>query len=223
MDLHTWLTFVAATCVIAISPGSGAVLSMSHGLSFGVRKASATIVGLQLGLLLILLVAGAGVGSLLLASEVAFNAVKVLGACYLIYVGFAQWRSASAAAAAPSEVVAAPGAAVSAATGADAGSWQKRCATGFLTNATNPKGIIFMVAVLPQFISHSHPLWVQLVVMAATMIGVDVVGMHGYALGASALRRWMRSASAQRGQNRVFGGLLMLIGAGLFFVRRQPG
>ena len=61
----------------------------------------------------------------------------------------------------------------------------------------------------------------QLVVMAATMIGVDVVGMHGYALGASALRRWMRSASAQRGQNRVFGGLLMLIGAGLFFVRRQ--
>ncbi len=60
--------------------------------------------------------------------------------------------------------------------------------------------------------------------MAATMIGVDVVGMHGYALGASALRRWMRSASAQRGQNRVFGGLLMLIqGPGLFFVRRQPG
>ena len=158
MDLHTWLTFVAATCVIAISPGSGAVLSMSHGLSFGVRKASATIVGLQLGLLLILLVAGAGVGSLLLASEVAFNAVKVLGACYLIYVGFAQWRSASAAAAAPSEVVAAPGAAVSAATGADAGSWQKRCATGFLTNATNPKGIIFMVAVLPQFISPERPL-----------------------------------------------------------------
>ena len=49
-----------------------------------------------------------------------------------------------------------------------------------------------------------------------------LVGMHGYALGASALRRWMRSASAQRGQNRVCGGLLMLIGAGLFFVRRQP-
>ena len=156
MDLHTWLTFVAATCVIAISPGSGAVLSMSHGLSFGVRKASATIFGLQLGLLLILLVAGAGVGSLLLASEVAFNAVKVLGACYLIYVGFAQWRSASKSAA-PSEIVSASG--TSAAPAAvDAGSWQKRCTTGFLTNATNPKGIIFMVAVLPQFMSPERPL-----------------------------------------------------------------
>ena len=52
---------------------------MSHGLSYGVRKASATILGLQLGLLLILVIAGAGVGSLLLASEVAFSVVKVAG------------------------------------------------------------------------------------------------------------------------------------------------
>ena len=84
MDLHTWLAFVAATCVIAISPGSGAVLAMSHGLSYGVRRTSVTILGLQLGLLLLLLVAGAGVGSLLLASETAFNTVKVLGACLIV-------------------------------------------------------------------------------------------------------------------------------------------
>ncbi len=95
MDLQTWLAFFAASCLIAVSPGSGAVLSMSHGLSFGVRKTGATILGLQLGLLLILLIAGAGVGSLLLASEVAFSVVKVLGACYLIYVGFCQWRATS--------------------------------------------------------------------------------------------------------------------------------
>lgn len=218
MDLHTWLTFVAATCVIAVSPGSGAVLSMSHGLSFGVRKASATIFGLQLGLLLILLVAGAGVGSLLLASEVAFNAVKVLGACYLIYVGFAQWRSASAA---PSEVVSASAGGASAAPASvDAGSWQKRCATGFLTNATNPKGIIFMVAVLPQFMSPDRPLALQLAIVSATMVSIDLVVMHSYAASASALRRLLSSPRALRGQNRVFGGLLMAVGAGLFFVQR---
>ena len=220
MDLHTWLTFVAATCVIAVSPGSGAVLSMSHGLSFGVRKASATILGLQLGLLLILLVAGAGVGSLLLASEVAFNAVKVLGACYLIYVGFMQWRSASA----PSQVVSASAGGASAAPAApaiaDAGSWQKRCATGFLTNATNPKGIIFMVAVLPQFMSPERPLALQLAIVSATMVTIDVVVMHSYAASASALRRLLSSPRALRGQNRVFGGLLMAVGAGLFFVQR---
>lgn len=207
MDLQTWLAFLAASCLIAASPGSGAVLSMSHGLSFGVRKAGATIFGLQLGLILILLVAGAGVGSLLLASEVAFSIVKVLGACYLMYVGFSQWRAGDALPIHGDEA-------------APAGPWQKRCLTGFLTNATNPKGIIFMVAVLPQFMSDARPLWTQLLVMAATTVAVDVVVMHGYAAGASGLRRVMRSARAVRTQNRVFGGLLMAVGAGLFFVKR---
>lgn len=207
MDFQTWLAFFAASCLIAVSPGSGAVLSMSHGLSFGVRKAGATILGLQLGLLLILLVAGAGVGSLLLASELAFSVVKVLGAGYLIYVGFCQWRSGDASPLQGDEEV-------------PAGTWQKRCLTGFLTNATNPKGIIFMVAVLPQFMTDTRPLWTQLLVMAATTVAVDVTVMHGYAAGASAMRRLMRSARALRVQNRVFGGLLMAVGAGLFFVKR---
>ena len=68
MDFSVWLAFFAASWVIAISPGSGAVLSMSHGLAYGVRQASLTIVGLQLGLSVILLIAGVGVGALLLAS-----------------------------------------------------------------------------------------------------------------------------------------------------------
>ena len=64
MDLHTWLAYVVAACIIAVSPGSGAVLSMSHGLSYGVRKTSATILGLQLGLLLVLLIAALAPGQL---------------------------------------------------------------------------------------------------------------------------------------------------------------
>ena len=87
MSFATWITFVVAAWIIAISPGSGAVLSMSHGLSYGVKKTSATILGLQMGLLVVLFIAGAGVGSLLLASEVAFNIVKTVGALYLIWLG----------------------------------------------------------------------------------------------------------------------------------------
>ena len=210
MDLHTWLAFLAATCVIALSPGSGAVLSMGHGLSYGVRKTSATIAGLQLGLLLILLVAGVGVGSLLLASELAFTAVKVLGAGYLIYVGWCQWRSGSAAPVLADGTLAA----------VSAGRWQKRFATGFLTNATNPKGIVFMVAVLPQFLTDTRPLALQLAVLAATTVLVDTVVMHGYAASASALRGLLKNARAARAQNRIFGGVLMAVGAGLFFVQR---
>lgn len=208
MDVQTWWAFFMACWLIALSPGSGAVLSMSHGLNYGLRKSSATVCGLQLGLLLILLVAGGGVGTLLIASEWAFAAVKILGACYLIYLGWSQWRSVG------------NGLDIGHAQGTPALTWRQRVLAGFLTNATNPKGIIFMVAVLPQFLTEQRPLWLQLAIMSATCIGVDMVVMHGYAGSASALRRWMRSPEAMRWQNRVFGGLLMLVGIGLFFVQR---
>ena len=207
MDLQTWLAFFAASCLIAVSPGSGAVLSMSHGLSYGVRKTSATILGLQLGLLLVLLIAGAGVGSLLVASATAFNVVKIVGACYLIYIGFQQWRSTGGLVAGNDEAE-------------PAGRWQQRTVSGFLTNATNPKGIIFMVAVLPQFMTPERPLWLQLLILAVTTLAVDTVVMHGYAASASVLRRLLQGSRAMRIQNQVFGGLLMLVGAGLFFVKR---
>ena len=77
MSFATWIAFVIAGTVIAISPGSGAVLSMSHGLAYGVKKASATVLGLQFGLMLVLVIAGAGVGTLLLASPTAFLVVKI--------------------------------------------------------------------------------------------------------------------------------------------------
>ena len=100
-------------------------------------------------------------------------------------------------------------------------SLKKRVLTGFLTNATNPKGIIFMVAVLPQFMTTSRPLAPQLAILAVTMLAVDTTVMHSYAAGASTLRGLMRSARAMRNQNRVFGGLLMAVGTGLFFVQRS--
>ncbi|OGB03691.1 MAG: lysine transporter LysE [Burkholderiales bacterium RIFCSPHIGHO2_12_FULL_61_11] len=211
MAIHTWTAYLLASLLIAISPGSGAILAMSHGLSYGVRKTRATIAGLQTGLLVILLVAGAGVGSLLVASELAFSIVKTLGAAYLIYIGWAQWRSSSALTA---DAMGQPANSVNA---LPAG---RRWLAGFLTNVSNPKGILFMVAVLPQFISPSRPLWLQLLVIALTTVAVDSLVMHGYAFAASRLQALLKNAQAIKLQNRLFGGLLMAVGAGLFFVKR---
>ncbi|MGH8830418.1 MAG: LysE family transporter, partial [Polaromonas sp.] len=178
----------------------------------GVRRTQATIAGLQAGLLVILLVAGAGVGSLLVASELAFGVVKTLGAAYLIYIGWSQWRSSDALT---------PDDGGKPAANVNALSPGRRWLTGLLTNVTNPKGILFMVAVLPQFISPSRPLWSQLLVMALTTVAVDTVVMHGYAFAASRLQGLFRNAQAIKLQNRLFGGLLMAVGAGLFFVKRS--
>lgn len=210
MDIHTWTAYFFAATLIAISPGSGAILAMSHGLNYGVRRTHATIAGLQAGLLVILLVAGAGVGSLLVASELAFGIVKTLGAAYLIYLGWSQWRSTGTLT---------PAAGTS--TNADVLPAGRRWLSGFLTNVTNPKGIVFMVAVLPQFISPGRPLWLQLLVIALTTLAVDTVVMHGYAFAASRLQTLFKNAQAIKLQNRLFGGLLMAVGAGLFFVKRS--
>ncbi|QHE77890.1 homoserine/homoserine lactone efflux protein [Hydrogenophaga sp. PBL-H3] len=211
MELQVWLAYFLASWAIALSPGSGAVLSMTHGLAYGVQKTSATIAGLQLGLAVILLVAGVGVGALLLASATAFTVVKFAGAAYLIWLGWKQWRS-------PVNAQAATGEALPAQPGVP--SARERFVTGFFTNVTNPKGIVFMVAVLPQFIDPQRPLWLQLVVLLLTTIGVDLVVMHGYAFLASRAQRWLATAKARRAQNRVFGGVLMAMGASLLLVKR---
>lgn len=214
MDLHVWLAFLVASCVIAVSPGSGAVLSMSHGLSYGVRRTTATIVGLQLGLAVILLVAGLGVGAVLTASATAFTVIKVVGACYLLWLGWRQWRAPVAA------VGQADGDAKAPAGEPDLTAPQ-RVLRGFLTNVTNPKGIVFMAAVLPQFIQPTRPLWLQLLVLLATTVMVDVTVMHGYAWLAARLQSVLRSMRARRAQNRVFGGVLMAMGAFLFMFKRS--
>lgn len=215
MRWEVWLAYFAACWVIAVSPGSGAVLSMSHGLSYGLKKTSTTILGLQTGLVIILLVAGGGLGALLLASEQAFLVVKTIGAMYLIYLGVQQWRA---------KVEEHPQAGANGQGGAArvaVMSRRRRFATGLLTNVTNPKGIIFMVAVLPQFIDPGHPLAVQLAILAATMCFVDLIVMHGYALLASRMQGLFRNARAVRWQNRFFGGVLVAVGTALFFVRRH--
>lgn len=213
MSFATWFSFFCAACLIAISPGSGAILSMSHGLAYGVKRASVTIFGLQLGLLLVLLIAGAGVGSLLLASETAFAIVKILGASYLIYLGLQQFFAKDADQHAMEKL--------STVTARDIPRMRSRVLTGFLTNASNPKGIVFMVAVLPNFINSQAPIVPQLSILAITMVIVDTSVMHGYALLAASLQRWMRHPKAQKLQNRLFGSVLMLVGASLFFVKRE--
>lgn len=208
MRLEVWWAYFFACWAIALSPGSGAVLSMSHGLSYGVRATTVTITGLQTGLTIVLLIAGAGLGALLVASETAFTVVKWAGAAYLVWLGVQQWRASGAVA--PGAVRLPPLPA------------RQRFFIGLFTNATNPKGIVFMVAVLPQFIDPGRPLLLQLLILAATMCAVDIIVMHGYAALAARLQGVLRTPRAMRWLNRVFGGVLMAMGAALAVFKRQP-
>jgi homoserine/homoserine lactone efflux protein len=216
MEWHVWVTYLVACWVIALSPGSGAVLSMSHGLAYGVRNTSATIAGLQLGLAVVMVIAGVGVGALLVASATAFTVVKVLGAAYLIWLGLKQWRAPVTEQAGPGREPPVSGVVPVSGTMPD---HRQRFLIGLMTNLTNPKSIVFMVAVLPQFMNPSRPVWLQLLILMVTAMSVDTVVMHGFALLASRAKRWLGGVRARRTQNRVFGGILMFMGAALLLFK----
>ena len=94
MTFATWLGFLLAAIVIAVTPGPGAVISMSTGMRHGYWAALTAILGLQAAILLQLAVVGLGIGALLAASEAAFLIVKFVGAAYLVWLGIQKWRAA---------------------------------------------------------------------------------------------------------------------------------
>ena len=208
IPIENLLAFMLTSLVIIVIPGPSVLFVIGRAIALGRRAGVLSVVGNALGTIPAIIAVAFGVGAIVASSVVAFTVIKIVGALYLIYLGIQQWRA---------PVQAGPEATVRVAPM----SARRRFLTGFLTNATNPKGIIFMVAVLPQFMTTSRPLAPQLAILAVTMLAVDTTVMHSYAAGASALRGLMRSARAMRNQNRVFGGLLMAVGTGLFFVQRS--
>lgn len=200
MTLSTWLAFFAASWAISISPGAGALAAMSAGLNHGFRRGYLTTIGLVLGIWTQLVVVGVGLGAVVAASSVAFLAVKWCGVAYLVWLGVQQWR----APARPLAEVQASAAAVTV--------WAM-IRRGWMINAVNPKGTVFLLAVVPQFLDLAHSLVPQYAVIAGTLAFTDTVVMAGYMLLAARVLRLLRAPSHLKTMNRVFGGLFVLAGS----------
>ncbi len=190
MTWQVWAAFLGASLAISLSPGAGAVTSMSTGLAVGLRRGYWNILGLQIGVVLQIAVVAAGIGALVAGSDVAFEVIKWFGVAYLVYLAVAQWRAVPAEADVTVEVTElSPRALVT---------------RGFLVNASNPKAVVFMLAVLPQFLDPARPLIPQYLVITATMVTVDVLVMTGYTGFAAKVLRALRSPRQQRAVNRGF-------------------
>lgn len=197
MLLSLWLGFLLAAILIAVSPGPGAAVAMSCGLRYGYAAALRSIFGLESALLIQLAIVAVGLGALLTASALAFDIVKFCGAAYLVWLGIQKWRTA------PQELQDAK----------PPMSSNALFVEGLLVNLANPKAIVFIAALTPQFIDPTRPQWLQFLIIAATMCTVDIVVMSGYALLATRLRHWLHDPKTLKAQNRFFGGVF--VGAGL--------
>ena len=200
MDLSTWLTFFVAAWAISLSPGAGAVAAMTAGLNHGFTRGYVMTFGLVAGIWTQVLVVGVGLGALIAASALAFTLIKWLGVAYLVWLGIRQWR-------APAEpLVADPGDNPSV-------SLRGLLLRGWAVNAVNPKGTVFLLAVVPQFIDPARPLGPQYLVIAATLGVTDLVVMAGYTALAAKLLRLLRTPRQVRLLNRTFGSLFIGMGA----------
>jgi homoserine/homoserine lactone efflux protein len=207
MAWHVWLAFFGAAIAISVSPGAGAIQSMATGLTHGVRRGYWSILGLEVGLMLQLTLVAIGLGAAVASSILAFTIIKWVGVAYLIYLAVRQWRTATL------DLREQVGRATdSSRTGL--------VVRGFLVNATNPKGLVFFLAVLPQFVVPTAPLLPQYLAIGVTMIVVDLVVMGLYTGLAVRLLTWLHTPRQQTILNRVFSGLFATAAVVLSLVRR---
>ena len=199
MELSVWLTFFAASWAISISPGAGAIAAMSAGLNHGFRRGYFTTIGLILGIWTQVLVVSLGLGALIATSSLAFAVIKWLGVAYLVWLGIAQWRAPAKPLAVNTQ---------------DQVSVRRRdlVMKGWMVNAVNPKGTVFLLAVVPMFLEPTQPLAPQYLVIGATLAFTDTVVMGLYTAMAAKVLRLLRTARQMRVLNRTFGSLFIAVG-----------
>ncbi|MGE8560077.1 MAG: LysE family transporter [Acinetobacter sp.] len=206
MSYQVWLAYMLACWVISISPGAGAIASMSSGLNYGFRRGYWNALGLQLALLVQIGIVAAGVGVLFATTPWAFLVVKWFGVGYLLYLAYLQWQAPTQSIEIQQEQ---PNKSI-----------PKLILYGFLVNMSNPKAIVFLLAVLPQFLDLSKPQWIQYVIMAATMVTIDLIVMAGYTGLAAKVLRLLKSPKQQKYMNRTFAVLFSCAAGLLSFVHQ---
>ena len=195
MPLELWLAYAATSAVVLAIPGPTILLVLSYSISHGRSAALPLVAGVALGDSVAITLSLIGLGTLLAASAFWFTIIKWLGGLYLIYLGIQLLRGAGNPPPAQTGRVGQV-------------SPRKLFANAFIVTALNPKSIVFFIALLPQFISHAHPVAPQLWILGTTFVTLAVIGATGYALFASSIRRLLSTPRAQQVYSYAGGGLL---------------
>ncbi|MET0404048.1 MAG: LysE family translocator [Cystobacter sp.] len=197
MQFDTWLLFLVACMGLSLSPGPNSLLVLTHGALHGRRKTLFTILGGVLGFVVIIALCMFGIGALIKSSVVWLRVLKWVGGAYLVWLGIQVWRSPPIAV----EVNPLP---------TETNDWSL-ARQGFLSAATNPKGLLFFSAFLPQFIDPHRGLMPQFAIVAATYAATEFVAEYAMASAANRIRPWMGRVGKRF--NRACGGLFVALGA----------
>lgn len=196
MELNVWITLLLASIAISISPGAGAVVSMNHGIKYGLKKSYPAIFGLQAGLLAQTFIVVIGLGALIAKSVMLFNIIKWIGVAYLVYLGLSKFLEKV-------EVI-------DYENHLNNYNAKKSFISATLINLTNAKATVFLVAFIPQFLNPNESLWLQFAIIGLTLCIIDIFVMTGYSELASKLKFLIKDVKAMKIQNRITGSFLIL-------------
>ena len=200
MDLTVWLGLLASALFISISPGPGAIFSISQGTQYGFKRSLFSVIGLQLGLMSQIIFLLFGLGVLIDQFPAIFKVIKAVGMIYLIALGIMQWLKKIEQISTSKEVL------------QSSFSPLKGLFQGFFVNLTNIKGTVFFLALIPLFIDLTALKISTCVIFTATLIGVDLIVMTGYTMLAEISKSLLSDPKTILWQNRVTGLTLIFVG-----------
>ncbi len=199
MNFNLWVTFTITAGALIALPGPTNLMVMAYGLRHGTRPALSTVFGVVPGVTTAMILSFLGLGAILATSAELFAVVKWGGAIYLIYLGIKQWRSSDKVGDVNLQ--------------GDMVSNREIFTQAYMVTLLNPKGIVFFVAFLPQFIALDVPVLPQMLLLGATFIVLVFPINSAYALLAGRMRELIQNPKMLRWLNRAGG--TMLIGAGV--------
>ena len=196
MTWQTWSLYALAAIGLSLTPGPNGLLALTHGALHGTKKTLATIVGGSLGFGLIIGLSMFGIGALLATWAGLLVVMKWLGGAYLVWLGIQLIRSE------PIDI--------SRSKNVGSGRFRTLFRQGFISAVSNPKGILFFVAFLPQFVNPRESLFTQFLLMAITFMVIEFV--YEFTVASLADRIKPLLVRAGKNFNRVFGGVFIAIG-----------
>ncbi|HKE71862.1 MAG TPA: LysE family translocator [Nocardioidaceae bacterium] len=212
MDIVASLpAFLLAVVLISASPGPALALITRRAALQGARGALPTIVGLEAGLYVWALLAGAGLAALVAASETAYLVLRVVGAIVLLALGIRAWRSAWADRGEATEPPAEPRLRRS--------GWFA-FGEGAVVQLANPKAAVFMFAFYPQFVPADRPLLQTTAALALLQVAIELCLYAGFALAIGRAGAWFRRRTVRRRLEAASGTVLIGLGVRMAVTQR---
>ena len=206
MSFELWIAFAVASVILLSIPGPTVMLVVSYALGRGRSTGWFTVPGVALGDFTAMTLSLLGAGAVLAASATLFTVLKLAGAAYLVWLGIQLWRAEPTAGILEGEAKSKSGRTMF---------WQS-----YIVTALNPKGIVFFIAFVPQFVVASEPALPQFVILEATFLALAAANAALWAVLAGEMRNRFKSPRVLKAINRVGGSLLIGAGAVTALARR---